>query len=434
MKTPVSILLAFIVGLGGGWFGKSWFESNLSKIDAIMTTVTGGNAGTVTNADVIGTQQGQDLQLDLNQSGNTNTVAQSTPLAGTHSESIVLEQEAADSSVIDTFKMLLKERQYFNAITLYQEQSQTRESIAAKLKVVLLEELEFLIDSRNNSDFSELVENYLSIYYDDIDVLLLLANFNQVNSSYLEVVNVFLLAKTYAYSDYDREKVASRLNGFVLDVDSSYTGQENWISLINFYSHIDTSGLMTSRYQYQQAIAHLRSGDEAFAIEEFRALQNDSVVGESASKALDSLLNESDEPTIVYDSLFEGADKIALQKVGNQFAVNLSNARQDSVTLLIDTGASMTAMSLEAFNKLNYSGEAIERDKRIFRTASGVVQATVFSIPELILGNQRLKNTQIAVIDFGRERGIEGLLGMNILGEFRFQIDQERAELLLGDK
>lgn len=428
MKSPVLISIAFIVGLGVGWFGKTWFGSYLYNIDAVIATVTGGNTRTVTNVD------GITMQLDPNQSSNKNTTVQSTSLDNTNPKSIALAREDASGSVVDAFKFLLEQRQYFNAMVLFQEQKQSRESIAAKLKVVLLKELEFLIESRNNSDFSTLVENYLSIYYDDIDVLLLLAHFNQVNSSYLEVVNVFLLAKTYAYSDYDRERVESRLNGFVLDVDSSYTGQEDWISLINFYAHIDTSGLMTSSYQYRQAIAHLRSGDEAFAIEQFRALLNDSLVGESANKALDSLLNDSQTPTIVYDSLFAGADKIELQKVGNQYAVNLSNARQDSVTLLIDTGASMTAMSLDAFNKLNYSGEAVEQDRRVFRTASGVVQGTVFSVPELILGKHRLENTQIAVIDFGREQGIEGLLGMNILGQFRFQIDQERSQLLLSDK
>lgn len=428
MKSPILISIAFIVGLGGGWFGKTFFETHLSKIDAIVSTVTGGIARNGANAAEIVNQP------DRNQSNNTNAIEQSASLSQTNPESIDVAQETAGVSAVDTFKLLLKGRQYFDAMTLYQEQKQSREYIASKLKLVLLEELKFLIESRNNSDFSELVENYLSVYYDDIDVLLLLAKFNQVNSSYLEVVNVFLLAKTYAYSDFDREKVVSRLNDFVQDVDNSYTAQEDWISLINLYAHIDTSGMMTSSYQYRQAVAHLRSGDEAFAIDQFRRLQNDSLVAEPARKALDSLLNVPETPTIVYDSLFEGADKIELQKVGNQYAVNLNNSRQDSVTLLIDTGASMTAMSLDSFNKLNYNGDAVEQDKRVFRTAGGVVQGTVFSVPEVMLGTRTLRNTQIAVIDFGRERGIEGLLGMNILGQFRFQIDQERSQLLLSDK
>lgn len=433
MKSPLLISLAFLLGLGGGWIGKTWFDSYLLNVDAMIITAAGGNSQVLTSNDALPSSPGSESQYEIGSSSDKNPRAPSTSIADTQSESTVLAEEATSISGIDRFKLLLDERQYFIAMTVYQEQKQLNDSIASKLKVILLDELESLIQARDNSAFSDLVENYLSLYYDDIDVLLLLVEFNHVNSSYLEVINVFLLAKTYAYSDYDKEKVASELDDFVSDVDNSYTGQEDWVSLINFYAHIDTSGLMTSSYQYRQAVAHLRSGDEAFAIEQFRQLQNDSVVAESATKALESLLNETEAPAIIYDSLWEAADSIALQKVGNQYAVKLDNSQRDGVTLLIDTGASMTAMSADSFNQLNYNGDAVEQDRRVFRTASGVVQGTVFSIPELFLGSHRLENTQIAVIDFGSERGFSGLLGMNVLGQFRFQIDQENSQLLLLD-
>jgi len=112
----------------------------------------------------------------------------------------------------------------------------------------------------------------LSNYYEDIDVLLLLADFNKSLGSYFEVVDVFLLAKTYAYSEADQKTVQVRFNSFVKEIDDFYTNQKNWLALVSFYSYIDTSGLMTSLFQYQQALAHLRSGDQYFAIEQFRLL------------------------------------------------------------------------------------------------------------------------------------------------------------------
>ena len=59
---------------------------------------------------------------------------------------------------------------------------------------------------------------------------------------------------------------------------------------------------------------------------------------------------------------------------------------------------------------------------------------TVYSVAELGLGPYLIKNTQIAVIDFDVSRGFDGLLGMNVLGQFRFQIDQDNANLLLSSK
>lgn len=59
---------------------------------------------------------------------------------------------------------------------------------------------------------------------------------------------------------------------------------------------------------------------------------------------------------------------------------------------------------------------------------------TVYSVPELQLGPYRLEDTQVAVIDFETAPEIDGLLGMNILRQFRFQIDQENSELQLSKK
>ena len=43
-----------------------------------------------------------------------------------------------------------------------------------------------------------------------------------------------------------------------------------------------------------------------------------------------------------------------------------------------------------------------------------------------------MNNTQIAVLEFDMNQGVDGLLGMNVLGQFRFQIDQENTQLLLS--
>lgn len=315
---------------------------------------------------------------------------------------------------------------------LYQEQKLQNEQIAGGLKQELFVELDRLTQVGDNSAFSALIDSYLSVYYDDIDALLILADFNHVNSNYLEAIDVYLLAKTYAYSNADLEKVVTQLNNFVEKIDSSYTSQKNWWPLLNFYAHINTSGLMTSRQQYRQAIAHLRSGDENFAIEQFNELLSDSLVGDSAAKSLASLTSGTTEPPVIINtSIWEGAESVPLEKFGNQYAAKLHNNEQNHVNLLIDTGASMTAISSASFNTLNANNAAVQRENRVFRTAGGVIQGTVYAFPKLTLGSFVLENTKVAVIDFGTERNFDGLLGMNILGQFRFQIDQEKNRLLL---
>jgi clan AA aspartic protease (TIGR02281 family) len=465
MNTRLTLLSVFVAGLVTGWFGHDWLATEPS----MLAQSTGDNSQNADNqnqfASAVSPQRGADDSTDNSATADSNPLStgafssvdslpqQEVVATGDTTATSSSRNSATDpisdsssgtvkASVEDTFDRLIDERLYRDAITLYQDQEIQNSSVAPQLRLSLIERLKQLIESRNNSDFSALIEQYLSVYYDDVEILLLLADFNEANGSYLEVVNVYLLAKTYAYTDIDLQNVNNRFNRFVEGVDNSYTSQRNWWSLINFYSHVDTSGLMTSTHQYQLALAHLRSGDEILAVDQLNQLLNDSVVGESAALALNNLANnlpntadgQTAAPIPDHNAALGQSESIPLQQLGNQYVVGLTTQRQDNIRLLIDTGASMTAISAATFNALGLSADATAQERRVFRTAGGVITGTVYSIPELQLGSYLLQNTQIAVIDFETEREIDGLLGMNILGQFRFQIDQENARLQLSRK
>ncbi len=431
MVTRLLMVMIFLAGTGTGWLGKTWLTPDNSQP---ATASFSGKQNAEAHNDSQSANPGGTSTSALVNSNDGNPRAQNSTGNYPLNNQPIIEENSDNASVATAFNTLLNDRRYYDAILLYQEQEQRNQQTAAQLKTDFIHHLELLQKSARNADFSELIDHYLSIYYDDIDVLLLLAEFKQANSSYLEVVDVFLLAKTYAYTDADQEKVAGRFNNFVAEKDSAYTNQKNWGSLIALYSHINTSGLMTSTYQYRQALAHLQSGDEVFAIEQLNQLLNDSLVGQSAAITLNSLTSGSETPAAINSPTWGSAESIALQKLGNQYLVNLTNNQQQSINLLIDTGASMTAVTRSSFNTLNASGDAVEQERRDFQTANGVVTGTVYTVPELNLGPYLIKNTQIAVIDFGTERDIDGLLGMNILGQFQFQIDQENSRLLLNEK
>lgn len=437
------ITVAFVIGLGAGWFGATTLTVYQSHVSTTLSGLLPGShrAATPSGSDSTVTLRDADARLanaraDARANGEIDKEVSlsSNPQLAQQQAGPVTNSENAGRTISDVFTELLKDRRYDDAMALFEEQEQLGTGIVGELRSRLLKELSFLMDVRNNSDFSDLMESYLSIYYDDIDALILLADFNQSNGSFLEVIDVYLLAKTYAYSNVDRQKVINRFNNFVEVTDNSFTAQKDWWYLINFYSHISTSGLMTSVHQYRQALAHLRGGDEAFAVSQFNELLNDALVGESAALALNSITGETDAPVVLTSSPFEGADSITLQKIGNQFSVDLNNSRQDSVKLLIDTGASMTAVSKASFNTLNANGDAVAQERRVFHTANGPIMGTVYVVPEISLGPHLLEDTQVAVIDFPGDRGIDGLLGMNILGQFRFHIEQESSRLLLSRK
>jgi len=447
MKTRLIFVAVFIAGVGSGWLGKTWLammHSNAAQVHAARSDtehagiVQSELTANVASGNQLAVSPGSNLPANSNQAStatiaNDNfSAAQDIFDSNSQDQRRPIEESSNGIAAPAFFEKLLNDRLYYDAMIVYQELIQQNEQTAARLRSVLLDHLKKLSDTRGSSNFSELIDSYLSIYYDDIEVLLLLADFNQSNGNYFEVVDVYLLAKTYAYTEVDQQNLQARFSSFIKSVDGLYTSQKNWLSLINLYSHINASGLMTSTYQYRQALANLRSGDEYLAVEQFRQLLNDSLVGESAAIALDKLTGNNDTAAAINNSVWEGSESIALQQVGNQYLVDLTVNRRDDIKLLIDTGASITTLSRASFNSLTTNGEAVKQDRRVFRTASGVIEGTVYSIPELSLGPYLMKNTQIAVLDFDVSRDIDGLLGMNILGQFRFQIDQENIRLLLS--
>ena len=443
MTTRLLFIVVFVAGVSSGWFGKTWLENagldststgvvfthnkidkrGDGKHDESTRSIDNSIASTSDQSSLNDSAAGADGTLSVTR-GNSEFFPRDTQHR--------VDEVPGSTAVLSRFLRLLDERRYYDAMVLYQELIPQGEQTATQLKSTLLDYLRSLSETRNNNDFSELIENYLSVYYDDIDVLLLLAEFNQANGSYLEVVDVYLLAKTYAYTDVDQQNLHARFNGFIKTVDGLYTSQKNWSSLINLYGHINASGLMTSPYQYRQALAHLRNGDELSAIEQFRQLVNDSLVGESASIALGNLTQGSVTTATISTSVWEGSETIPLQQAGNQYLVDLTVNRQSNVRLLIDTGASMTTLTRSSFESLNIDNDAVKLDRRVFRTANGLIQGTVYSVPELSIGPFLMNDTQIAVLEFDMNEGVDGLLGMNVLGQFRFQIDQENIQLLLS--
>lgn len=433
MSERLLILLVFITGVATGWMGQAWFAA----------VQPGSVARVASRAAPLGTEPLASPPSPVARSKEvatgttTPSTSAQTATNGSLARTQTVRAEQQNENTVQ-FEQLLDERRYFDAMTLYQERTRVSDRSAALMKRTILQHLQELLDSRNSSDFSDLIQNYLSLYYDDIEVLLLLAEFNQVSGSYLEAVDVYLLASTYAYTEVDQNNVNTRFDTFIKTVDRQYTDQKNWLSLINLYSHVNTSGMLTSPHQYRLAIAYLQNGDELLATEHLQQLVDDSLVGEAAVQSLNNLEGNSIAaiPAQPDDSALATSESVALEKRGNHYLVDLTVNRADRVRLLIDTGASITTLTRTAFSSLSTLGNTVELERRSFGTAGGVVQGTVYSVAELSLGPYRMQNTHVAVLDFdagdGTGDGFDGLLGMNVLGQFNFQIDQENSRLLLN--
>jgi len=403
-----------------GWFTNTLWRSHLSYSDTYEAGINIGRDSIDNGAVTVIKQAPPSRQAPSNP---TQLFADATDVT------IEAQADSEPKAVEQRFIGLLKAASYDEAMLLYQEYEGVNKPV---LKELFLEHLKGLINRNEGSDFSQASDSFLSAYYNDIDVLLLLANFNQRNGFYIEGVNVYQLAKSYAYDDSDLQKISRGFNQFVQASDDYFSQNEDWVSLSHLYGHIESSGLLTVQYEYRHAVVYRNLGNKDAALDQLESIKNDSVVGAKARQLLQELLEQDNVPAV--SNPWRNASRVALAQSGNQYLVGLGVGRRDNVTLLIDTGASLTTLSRDSFAALSSGVDVREVGSRLFQTANGVTKGTVYTFSELNIGPYTLRNTPVAVLDFSLSSNVDGLLGMNILGQFRFQIDQDNVQLLLRRK
>ena len=344
-----------------------------------------------------------------------------------------------NADLLTAFKQSLRLEDYAQAMQEYQMVARTtpidQHSVGVgEFKIILLQHFDLLIKTSAYNQFAELSEHYLSIYYDDIDVLLRLGAFNQTTASYAEAVAVYQLAKTYAYTDKNVLQVDQAINDFMLKSDAQLRSTESLPRLAMIYELMHKYNLLKSHHQLMQAKVYMTLGEWNSAETILKELLVDDVSSSTARRLLARIYSASStnsNKSIAIENTYD--EQIVLKKQRNQFLVQVEINGKDA-TLMIDTGASMTTLSQDAFEKMNDKHRFTLQGPRMFTTANGVVKGTVYRADTFGLGRFQLKDVQIAVLDFKMTEDLNGLLGMNILSNFRFYIDQNKALIYLSKR
>ena len=333
-----------------------------------------------------------------------------------------------------SFKKQLTAHNYVAAIDIYQLSLDANDTGDLGLKPLLMEHIEMLISSSSQSQFTELTELYLSVFYDDIDVLLSLAKFNRSTGFLAEAAAILHLVKSYAYTNRDKITVEATIDDFISQVHTDLVSADDLFGLANIYQQMHRLNLLTPMHRLRQAQLSIQTGSMASAREILADLIQEPSVSAEAEQIM---LNHQQELSLGKGNkmaMKNGySDQIILAQRGNQYLADLE-IQDTKVALLIDTGASMTTLSQQAFQTLSNNHTFDLLGQRIFNTANGIAKGNIYQVDSLTLGRFTMAGIQIAVLDFSMPDGVDGLLGMNILANFRFHIDQKAQMLYLADR
>lgn len=119
---------------------------------------------------------------------------------------------------------------------------------------------------------------------------------------------------------------------------------------------------------------------------------------------------------------------IPLLRDGRHFTLDVGLASGDTASLMLDTGASLTVLKQDW---IEGSALVLPQGERVtMKTANGLTEGWRTRVSALQLGSINLNDVEVGVMPL-KDFKHDGLLGMNVLGEFQFFIDQQNNTLYL---
>ncbi|MFT7388868.1 MAG: clan AA aspartic protease (TIGR02281 family) [Candidatus Endobugula sp.] len=271
-----------------------------------------------------------------------------------------------------------------------------------------------------SADISNALTAYLANFYDDTEVLLLQASYHVSLSEYGKAINALQQAKSYAYNTEQANNIIQMYNEVILYIDIQLSQEKEWRRLTDIYLHAEHADLLQEADIFRLAELYLLQ-DETYLAEGYLALLSEK------TEWLDKISALSPKQTETSDI---NNKTISLKKIANQFIIT-TQLSGHTTHLLIDTGASLTTITKDYYEKIRRSSKFSYVQEQVFLTANGKTIGEIYKVDSMGIGSYRLENIEIAVLDFPASEHSSGLLGMNILQHFKFEIDQKKSQLIL---
>ncbi len=324
----------------------------------------------------------------------------------------------------DVFERLLVNRQFSKAIELYQDvYTRYDESASSHLRNVLFEKSAELA-KLDPELAAQALSSYVQVFYRDVDALLRLAKIHEHQQDYQQSVLRLQEAHAAAHSQADLEHIQSRIDRVTSDATQKLARNEDHNGLVSLYRAMIERQPNHAPYYLALAQAHIAADSPRAALTALRYIEYDSQVGTQAREMITNL------DDVVGDSISDQRlSTVPLIPTGNHFVVN-AQINGIPVNLMLDTGASITVVKSEL---IRTAGIPVDHSQLVsLTTANGRAQAPIAHLNQIQLGDQIVLSFKVVVLDLEELTGVDGLLGMDFLGRYRFTIDRELNTLVLN--
>ncbi len=194
----------------------------------------------------------------------------------------------------------------------------------------------------------------------------------------------------------------------------------DWTSLIKLLEHLLWYQPSNDLYALEIADAYFQLGQYQQSRFHLEALIGHTYYGKRAQILLDKLNRLS-----LVEAMFPLIKQSAHYLIEGQL-------NSHGITLLIDTGASISVLSEWFFEQKESQFKPEFIRQAIIDTAGGRVEAPIYRFESFAIGEYIVRDIEFVVMALSQNNGvIEGLLGMNFLKYFAFNLDQDEQHLIL---
>ena len=334
---------------------------------------------------------------------------------------------------VDSISQLLQDGAYAAAVERYESsQALADETGMQQSREAILSHAQQRIQAQDFAAAAQLLQGFLLASYRDADARLLLAEVYYGQQAYQAAIEQLYKARGDAYRPEMLTRITRRIRFVVNTQAEQFRKSEDTNSLLTLFQNLTQQEPDYAAYFVELAIAQLALDDREAAQRSLELVMYDAGVGEQAQAMLLTLQQTA---TVMPDpnssAVATEVAGIPLIRSGQHFLVDVHPGDDGSLRLLIDTGASMTIVTPAALQQQGVAYRDTGRS-RVFNTANGPVRASIYVVDTLSVGDWYIRDLEIGVLELGGQTGMDGLLGMNFLGHFRFFIDQNESLLRLS--
>lgn len=363
------------------------------------------------------------LFLKLNEQVFENTLLASqtkTLVADSPSENITLTVNYDEQPLTEKINHALKDDDYFLASFLIKSLENTKQ--LADLKSYWLNRTKTLINNGQLNAADKAITAYLEFNRDDIDFLYLQVEKTLKQQLVLTAIEYAYDIQYHVFTENQKREVIDTARQMVYEHADIFIRNDQWLELQSFLEHLMIIDVENLQLNWLYTLSQYHLGEFELAqstIEPLLIAPNYKI---KANGLLTKIQRALREP-----------ESIQLTKQGEHFIVQATINDSLTVSLMIDTGASISLLSEQAFAEVEQYTQVNYLQDITLNTAGGVVTASIYQAESLSIQGYLVSDFVFAVSEHVGSSN-DGLLGMNYLRAFEFTIDQRNNLLILKNK